>query len=251
MTIWTYIRVIMTPPGFVRDHVAISQAPVPPKEEYHPPHTLYPNTEVNSQDQDISSETAQIEPQSEEPISPTLPAIIGPLGASQVAKADEEKAILSDEGQHVPQSNIAPYPAHQTIAPTPHDTQQTNNNNNNNNGTLAWIQEPCRVPPQSSPLHPDNLYCYRCKRVKPPRAHHCRRCASCVLKMDHHCPWVGGCVGARNHKYFYHFLQWVTLLEVFTLLVNSIVFSRGIQRRAAGGGQGWSIDGYMISLFPM
>ncbi len=49
-------------------------------------------------------------------------------------------------------------------------------------------------------------YCYRCKAIKPPRAHHCSICDSCVMRMDHHCPWVGNCVGLKNHKYFWNFL---------------------------------------------
>ena len=49
-------------------------------------------------------------------------------------------------------------------------------------------------------------YCFKCKHVRPPRAHHCSICNACVMRMDHHCPWVGNCVGLHNHKYFLNFL---------------------------------------------
>ena len=49
-------------------------------------------------------------------------------------------------------------------------------------------------------------YCFKCKSLRPPRAHHCSICNRCVMRMDHHCPWVGNCVGLQNHKYFLNFL---------------------------------------------
>ncbi|CAO1625889.1 unnamed protein product [Sympodiomycopsis kandeliae] len=107
-------------------------------------------------------------------------------------------------------------------------------------------------PPTRQPPHPDyapfaraNRYCHRCTHVKALRAHHCRHCGTCVLKMDHHCPWVGGCVGARNHKFFFHFVFWVTLLEFYVLTSSAIVFSKGISTSQ------WTIDGFIISLFPI
>lgn len=113
------------------------------------------------------------------------------------------------------------------------------------------IPKPLRQPPQPdyAPLAPANRFCYRCKHVKPHRAHHCRHCGKCVLKMDHHCPWVGGCVGARNHKFFFHFVCWVTGLEVYVVTSIAILFARGAQSRA--GYEQWTIDGFVISLFPI
>ncbi|KAK0552798.1 hypothetical protein OC846_002749 [Tilletia horrida] len=99
-------------------------------------------------------------------------------------------------------------------------------------------------------------YCRWCNIIKPPRTHHCRKCGTCVLKMDHHCPWVGGCVGAHNYRFFLLFVLWVSALEVFVLISNAVLFSRGIARRRhqqplSDGSTGWAIDGYMISLFPI
>lgn len=69
------------------------------------------------------------------------------------------------------------------------------------------------------------------------------------MKMDHHCPWVGGCVGARNHKFFHHFLLWVTALEIYVVVSIAVLFARGAQSRP--GYQQWTIDGFVISLFPI
>jgi hypothetical protein len=232
ITIWTYIRVVMTPPGFVRDHVAISEPPPPPNQEYIPP-APYPAADIAPHEQQRHEEATGGNinggvDKVEETVDPSLPAVIGPLGAGLAAKVDEEKTIQAEQNSATPWTNYPP--------------PKSNN----------AVPEPFRFPSsQIPPLDPSQLYCYRCKRVKPPRAHHCRRCATCVLQMDHHCPWVGGCVGARNHKYFYHFLQWVTALEYFVLIVDAIVFRRGTSRRSAGPEPGWSIDGYLISMFPM
>lgn len=60
-------------------------------------------------------------------------------------------------------------------------------------------------------------YCFKCKAVKVPRAHHCKQCKRCVLRMDHHCPWVGNCVGKNNHKYFLLAITYATtlVLQIF------------------------------------
>ncbi len=68
--------------------------------------------------------------------------------------------------------------------------------------------------------------------------------------MDHHCPWVGGCVGAHNQRFFYIFVLWVTLLELYTLIATSIFFHRGVQSLDRSGGA-WRVDGFLISLFPI
>ena len=62
-----------------------------------------------------------------------------------------------------------------------------------------------RRPPSQPVLKEERRFCYRCKHVKPMRAHHCRGCGTvggvyyvpvkilmtfmqCVLMYDHHCP---------------------------------------------------------------
>ena len=50
--------------------------------------------------------------------------------------------------------------------------------------------------------HVNWRFCWKCKAIRPPRAHHCSKCECCHLRMDHHCYWVGNCVGVKNHKLF-------------------------------------------------
>jgi palmitoyltransferase len=66
-------------------------------------------------------------------------------------------------------------------------------------------------------------YCFKCKAVKVPRAHHCKQCKRCVLRMDHHCPWVGNCVGKNNHKYFLLAITYATIL-VLQIFIWEIIY---------------------------
>jgi palmitoyltransferase len=68
--------------------------------------------------------------------------------------------------------------------------------------------------------------------------------------MDHHCPWIGGCVGAHNQRFFFVVVFWLTLLEIYTLVTTAVYFRRGLKSRGAGY-SAWSVDGYLISLFPI
>ena len=114
------------------------------------------------------------------------------------------------------------------------------------------IPEPTRQPQNNPPpLSPQSLYCHRCQRIRPPRSHHCKRCGTCVLKMDHHCPWVGGCVGAHNQRFFFIFVLWVTLLELFTLITSAVLLSRGVRSLGRGEPSAWRLDGYLISILPI
>lgn len=54
-------------------------------------------------------------------------------------------------------------------------------------------------------------WCKKCRRPKPPRAHHCKTCARCVPRMDHHCPWTSNCVGLQTFPHFLRFLAYANL----------------------------------------
>ncbi|KAI3480769.1 hypothetical protein L1887_57035 [Cichorium endivia] len=170
-------------------------------------------------------------------VDPQLPGILGPLAAATIAEGDAMREATDeldrargnvDRGSHTE-------PAAEASAALP--------------GSSGW-SAPQRQPPNDPPpLSAAAQYCHRCKRVKPPRAHHCRRCGTCVLKMDHHCPWVGGCVGAHNQRFFFIFVLWVTLLEVYTLATTAVYFHRGV--RALSSNSPWQVDGFLVSLFPI
>lgn len=111
--------------------------------------------------------------------------------------------------------------------------------------------EPRRVPYNPPLFLPSELFCQRCQRPRPPRAHHCRRCGTCVLRMDHHCPWIGRCVGARNYRYYINTVFWTVMYTVFTIISISVLFARGVLSQSAGHWShkiyGWDVDGYLIS----
>uniref|UniRef100_V5GP88 Palmitoyltransferase n=2 Tax=Kalmanozyma brasiliensis (strain GHG001) TaxID=1365824 RepID=V5GP88_KALBG len=160
---------------------------------------------------------------------PALPGILGPLAAAAMGEGHG----VREGAEAIDQANAAP-----VSGPSPGDPTSS-----------GWAPPQRRPQNDPPPLSPAALYCHRCRRIKPPRAHHCRRCGVCVLKMDHHCPWVGGCVGAHNQRFFFTFVLWVTLLELYTLISTAIYFHRGIRSLSNSGA--WRVDGYLISLFPI
>eukprot|EP01134_Creolimax_fragrantissima_P006791 CFRG6791T1 len=98
-------------------------------------------------------------------------------------------------------------------------------------------------------------YCITCNTLKPDRTHHCSTCRTCVLRMDHHCPWIANCVGFKNHKFFYLFLTYGSLLAVlyFASTIGSFVRfidatmhrDEGVDPAAAAGGS----PGLVVSQF--
>lgn len=65
--------------------------------------------------------------------------------------------------------------------------------------------------------------CDTCKIIRPPKASHCFICNNCVLEFDHHCVFVSNCIGKRNHKYFFLFLLFGSILAVHTIIINIII----------------------------
>lgn len=290
MTMWCYLRVILTPPGFVNDYADKESMPSPLQSEWirdniGGPYLGPEKAQGSEGDADADGD--------DQPIDPTLPAIVGPIGAGVLAASAEEGQQQQQQQQQPDSLSAAPTAIDesssqtQTIRPPPPAAFPPSSQQaapslpaQPSNGTAPatpWsglIPRPVRQPPHPdyAPLARSNRYCHRCRHVKTPRAHHCRHCGRCVMRMDHHCPWVGGCVGARNHKvseqgsgllaaklmcspptrcpqFFWHFLLWVTMLEIFTLISSAILFSRGISSSPAYAT--WTVDGFVISLFPI
>ena len=65
--------------------------------------------------------------------------------------------------------------------------------------------------------------CNTCNIIRPLRTSHCGTCDNCILKLDHHCPWIGTCVGKRNYHYFFFFVVFLNLTQIF-VGIFSIVF---------------------------
>ncbi|PWN45455.1 hypothetical protein IE81DRAFT_339389 [Ceraceosorus guamensis] len=248
MTLWTYLKAMLTPPGYVRDHVGVSDCPPPAADEYYYDAPWVPTPQPAtygadgaagnpSRNDDPHNGGASAPGEEDIPVDPSLPAIVGPMAASAIAASRVEDPTMTKPEQAIPPCNapVAQAPAgnSSTLPPT------------------GLIPRPVRMPPPRPILAPVNRYCHRCCRVRPPRAHHCRRCGTCVLKMDHHCPWVGGCVGARNIKFFYNFVTWVTMWEIFMIVSGAVLFSRGVAGQDVTDSpyRDWRVDGFVISMF--
>ena len=64
--------------------------------------------------------------------------------------------------------------------------------------------------------------CTSCNIIRPLRTTHCGSCDNCILKFDHHCPWIGTCVGKRNYHYFFFFLIFLNLTQIFVGIFSLI-----------------------------
>ena len=60
--------------------------------------------------------------------------------------------------------------------------------------------------------------CVTCNIIRPETCSHCSVCDNCIIGMDHHCYYISNCVGIRNHKNFYLFLIFGTILCFFGII---------------------------------
>ncbi|KAI0342150.1 zf-DHHC-domain-containing protein [Trametopsis cervina] len=196
MILWTYAMIVSVSPGLARDYV----------EKTAPP--THDNPEDSREWDSISD-----------------------LGAERYQYVPEGNSVLQDslgaEGSTSHSATgISNKPGTQGITdgiPTASTAHPRNRDNGQSNLEAARMLT--RSPPKTPVLRPDRRYCHKEGFLKPLRAHHCRACGTCILKYDHHCPWIGQCVGARNHKYFVHFLQWAAAFWMWTFatLVPGVV----------------------------
>ncbi|TFK48207.1 zf-DHHC-domain-containing protein [Heliocybe sulcata] len=245
MTYWSYLKIILTPPGFAKDHVSKSPEPNPsrtarfddsweegmggyqyegitypendPSQSNPPPSTATGSTAVAQPTAEKHTESLRNEhadssqnAASADPNAGNLDSI-PPVG---LVKAAVDPSVESAAPAQPP----SPQPR-SSFQSRPEQPPRTKSEN-----TPARVP-PTRRPPTTPVLLPECRYCYKDGFVKPLRTHHCRSCGTCVLRFDHHCPWIGQCVGARNHKFFYIFCEWGALLCIWlfaTLLARNV-----------------------------
>ncbi|EPQ32199.1 uncharacterized protein PFL1_00396 [Pseudozyma flocculosa PF-1] len=324
MTIWSYVKVVATPPGHAKDYVPTSDPPPPLTGPDHPGSTPYRPPYPDHSQQAAAPRLPALPSTASEPIDirPSMsqsvylsadghepsdagharpyPSVLaerddfyavrgastesmrvlpgslsadaeleaGPSMDAQAAR-DSAEPVATGEGareeSELPEAGVAGALGGVGAAALGASAGAQEESEQHQQAELAaspagppfpqqkWNGpvEPSRQPQNSPPpLSAQSLYCHRCRIVKPPRTHHCKKCNACVLKMDHHCPWVGGCVGAQNQKFFFVFVFWVTLLEVYVLVSTAFHFHRGVQS-LRNGGSGWSVDGYLISVLAL
>lgn len=80
------------------------------------------------------------------------------------------------------------------------------------------------------------VWCEKCQKPKPERAHHCKQCGVCVLSMDHHCPWTNNCVGHNNLPHFLRFLSWVVVETSYAFYLQILYVSYV-----------WGLPSYLLS----
>ncbi|KAF9512155.1 hypothetical protein BS47DRAFT_1466052 [Hydnum rufescens UP504] len=237
MCIWTYMRVIITPPGFAADHV--EQSPPPEARSalgptfdsstsYNystragPPYTSdSSNTLRNPPDHDIEK-TAEAD------YDTRLPPASSSSSTPDASPAQAYIREYADRmAQHSPQVAISQFPSAdanrelQLDAMSPITTGAAQIESDATQ-PVPFDVSPSRRPPTYPMLAPEYRYCRREEILKPPRTHHCRICGKCVLMYDHHCPWVGQCIGVHNRRFFVIFNYWSALFAIWiaiTLLV--------------------------------
>jgi palmitoyltransferase len=77
--------------------------------------------------------------------------------------------------------------------------------------------------------HPSDgstMQCPYCRLWQPLRTKHCHDCDKCVLRFDHHCIWLGTCVGQCNHRGFWWYIFYETLLVMWTIIAYFSTFNR-------------------------
>ncbi|KXN92539.1 putative palmitoyltransferase ZDHHC20 [Leucoagaricus sp. SymC.cos] len=219
--IWAYIKVVLTSPGYAKDHIPQSPQPL-----FDPPDTQHSDYDLENS---LTHYNTDYEHSKSHDFDPIRTHRYNKPSYSSTSSPVQANTHRGEPCDNLPQTL-------ETVAPPPSASKPVKPQRNRSFWNALFL--PCAVcfdherqsvarprkgelpvrrrPPTIPVLHPAQRYCYRDQLVRPHRAHHCRNCGTCVLKFDHHCPWIGQCVGARNHKFFLNFCQ---SAAVFTLYV--------------------------------
>ncbi|KAI0633015.1 zf-DHHC-domain-containing protein [Trametes polyzona] len=259
--VWSYEKVVLTSPGYAKDHVEKSPAPVIERgfptwwgseseaelaaarlqASHAEPKPAHPKAESKGRhSQKVSevkenghrhsstnsrrktSQNGHAPPQNEENVGIT--DTVAPVAAAR-AKATGDKGPLARPERTEAPSQPQPLPGTQ-----------------GEHKPMMYT----RKPPSTPFMLPEYRYCHKDGFLKPPRAHHCRACGTCVLKYDHHCPWIGQCVGARNHRFFMIFVFWALWFCLWTF--STLV---GLNARAASVRPSFEVDGQQIAVMAL
>ncbi|KAI0659585.1 zf-DHHC-domain-containing protein [Cubamyces menziesii] len=223
IVIWAYEKIVFTSPGYAKDYVQKSPAPVIKKafptwwdteseaelaaaryQSTHPPATQKEHKEQERHHTQSSMRSHAETRDQNVGITDAIP----PVAAVRAkATADKGPASRPEQAEQKPMMFT-------------------------------------RKPPTTPILLPEYRYCHKDGFQKPLRAHHCRACGTCVLKYDHHCPWIGQCVGARNHRFFVIFVFWALWFWAWTFA--TLV---GVNARAASVRSDlFDIDGQQVAI---
>ncbi|KAI0062983.1 zf-DHHC-domain-containing protein [Artomyces pyxidatus] len=232
MMIWSYIKVVLTPPGFAVnyvDKVRAFDSPSPRGPEPAAP----PRTRTRKEDPSGL--------RFDETLGIPMPA---PKKHPKRSDSSHSSPPTTSEGPDGVEMHAQfPSPPPTPPLPQPRSGAEKPPTPRPAQAPVAVENRLTRQPPTLPMLRPEYRYCRRCQIVKPPRTHHCKSCGTCVMKFDHHCPWIGQCVGAQNHKFFMVFNFWTAWFCLWTLSTLIGLNARPHANR--------SIDGQQIAVIAL
>ncbi|KAG8742383.1 palmitoyltransferase pfa5 [Ceratobasidium sp. 414] len=212
---WTYLKALITPPGFARDLVPTSEPPA--TTQYGRPWDV--DSEARGTDDEHPTIATPYEEMSERGHAQPTIASVGTVEAWTVRETDAIPGVAGLHAQVSPGHGRLPGDASTALHGSRPAPQQSTEGPSEPTATKDGKKKQkrpthiSRVPPQTPFLAEEFRYCLRDQLLKPMRTHHCRLCATCVLQYDHHVPpsrvelkltvgslGLGQCVGAFNRK---------------------------------------------------
>ncbi|ORY21741.1 DHHC palmitoyltransferase-domain-containing protein [Naematelia encephala] len=188
---WSYLKMIMTGPGFAKQHVPSTITPSlfsPPSVDLVPYSTFTQN-----------------------PGDGVQPSHRHDIGSDALGPDPSEFAPVRNVVADLLQRTISNQPSSSATLPVRSQAE------GKKRADWRTIERPV---PQ---IEVGPRWCRFCKINKPDRTHHCRHCGTCILQFDHHCLWIGQCVGWANHKFFIIFNFWAMTFTLFLLIFLCVV----------------------------